>query len=167
MWKPVVGFEDAYEVSECGEVRRTGKARGATVGRVMKQHDSRAGYPMVRIVRSGEDYHAFVHRLVAAAFIGPCPIGKEVNHKDSDRTNPHFSNLEYVTRSENCRHAVANGRRDDGPKGEQKTGHKLTEADVRAIRASHEPQRVLGPVYGVHPGTISDVRTRRKWKHVV
>ena len=45
-----------------------------------------------------------VHRLVAEAFIGPCPEDKEVNHKDLNKSNNHISNLEYVTRSENIKH---------------------------------------------------------------
>ena len=35
-WKPVVGFENAYEVSSYGRIRRIGAARGAKAGRVLK-----------------------------------------------------------------------------------------------------------------------------------
>jgi hypothetical protein len=44
------------------------------------------------------------HRLIAEAFIGKIPKGKEVNHKDMDKHNNHPSNLEYLTRSENQLH---------------------------------------------------------------
>jgi hypothetical protein len=50
-----------------------------------------------------------IHRLVAAEFLGTCPKGIQVNHKDGDRLNNHASNLEYVTPSENTRHSVVAG----------------------------------------------------------
>jgi hypothetical protein len=45
-----------------------------------------------------------VHRLVTAAFIGPCPADMEVNHIDGDKSNNHTSNLEFCTASENLKH---------------------------------------------------------------
>lgn len=45
------------------------------------------------------------HIAVAHAFLGPRPEGKEVNHIDGNKSNNHFSNLEYVTHSENIKHS--------------------------------------------------------------
>jgi len=47
-----------------------------------------------------------IHRLVAAAFIGPCPDGQQVHHIDADRANNTRHNLAYVTATENSRHAA-------------------------------------------------------------
>ena len=53
-----------------------------------------------------------VHRLVAAAFLGPAPDPTcwQVNHLDGDPANNHVSNLQYVTAAENMKHAWATSR---------------------------------------------------------
>lgn len=40
------------------------------------------------------------------AFVGPCPKGKEVNHKDGKLDNNRRTNLEYITHKRNMLHAV-------------------------------------------------------------
>lgn len=118
-WRPVVGFEALYEVSDQGEVRRTGKAHksgkgrggGARIGRLIKPQPHRGGYLAVQLWRHGKLHRPLLHRVVAAAFLGPCPDGKEVNHVDGVKANNRASNLEYVDRSENMLHAYRTGLR--------------------------------------------------------
>ena len=118
-WRPVVGFESLYEVSDTGEVRRIGKAhrcgkgRGgsARLGRPIKPQKHRGGYLAVQLWRLGKMHRPLLHRVVAAAFIGPCPEGMEVNHIDGVKTNNAASNLEYVDRSQNMLHAYRTGLR--------------------------------------------------------
>jgi len=103
-WRPVVGFEGRYEVSDAGSVRV------AATGRAVKVRvDNRAGYAATCLYRNGRRTDCYVHRLVAAAFIGPCPQGHVVNHKNGVKTDSGANNLEYVTASENTRHAYATG----------------------------------------------------------
>lgn len=112
----------------------------------------------------------YVHQLVAAAFIGPCPDGFEINHKDGNRQNNAPSNLEYVTHSENMRHAthvtgtckppfVVEGRHPMA---------RLTAEQVIDIRrlAPTLTYREIGIRYGVQRDTIKDIVLRRKWKSV-
>ena len=74
------------------------------------------GYQMVSLWKDNVGKTFAVHRLVALAYL-PNPLGKpEVNHIDSDRTNCHPNNLEWVTSSENSIHAVKQGRRDHIPR---------------------------------------------------
>ena len=69
------------------------------------QHNHSRGYKRVSFNR--KEYS--VHRLVAMKYI-PNPQNKEqVNHKDGDKTNNHYTNLEWVTNKENHEHAVENG----------------------------------------------------------
>lgn len=69
------------------------------------------GYRYVRLRTDDETYKNFqVHRLVLAAFVGPCPLGHEGCHRDGSRTNSRLENLYWGTRAENCRDAVDHGR---------------------------------------------------------
>lgn len=163
-WRAVVGYEGVYEVSERGDVRRIGRARGTRVGgRLLTAAPNIAGYPRVTLSKGGKKRRVFVHVIVALAYIGPCPEGKEVNHKDRDRANPIASNLEYLTHGENERHKYASGV---VPKRGEDKPHKLTTSDIVAIRASKDTFRALADRYGVCHKTIGEIKHRRKWRHV-
>ena len=112
-WRPVVGWEGWYSVSNLGRVRRESMGRGSYPGRILKprwNHLQR--YPQVSLSRGNKVTPHYIHRLVAMAFLGSSPAGKEqINHRDGDRTNNAVSNLEFVTSSENVRHALRLGLR--------------------------------------------------------
>jgi hypothetical protein len=50
-----------------------------------------------------------VHREVALAFLHKDTHKNEVNHKDGDKSNNNMTNLEWVTTSENQKHAISTG----------------------------------------------------------
>lgn len=114
-WRPVVGYEGIYEVSDHGRVRRVLAGQGARPGYILSPTQAGRGYaegrayPSVCIYKGRTVARRNVHQLVAEAFIGPRPEGMHINHKDSDKSNNHATNLEYVTPSENYWHAVEAG----------------------------------------------------------
>lgn len=124
-WRPVAGFPD-YAISSSGRVMSY--KRDAT-GRVLSPYLV-DGYPMVRVSRPGTRRNRSVHSLVAEAFIGPCPDGQEVRHKNGDRTDPRVSNLCYGTRSENLRDAVRHGTHVWSRRTHCGSGHELTEQNT-------------------------------------
>lgn len=150
------------------------------------------GYLKVKVIDTrGRVLTRKVHVLVAAAFIGPRPLGLDVNHLDGDKSNNAARNLEYCSRSRNMRHSYEIGirqspRRPPKPKqmrlrirrpqdpetvrrGEQLSQAKLTEIDVRLIRRRVEAgcqQKILAAEYGVTRATISKIVRRVKWAHV-
>ena len=98
VWKPVVGYEDLYEVSNLGRVWSVKK----NIFRKLRK--DRDGYLVVSLCKNGEYEWPQVHRLVAKAFIPnpenlPC-----VNHKDEDPTNNNVENLEWCTVGYNNRY---------------------------------------------------------------
>jgi hypothetical protein len=94
-------------------VARTG-VRNSYVGRVLTPFLDSNGYPRVCLQVRGKQKMFFVHRLVAQAFVQrPSSRGKlVVHHKDSVPSNCSAVNLEYVTVSDNVKHAIALGLRD-------------------------------------------------------
>ena len=98
VWKPVVGYEGLYEVSDIGNVR--GK-RG-----LLKPQPRQHGYISVWLYgryrsakRAGKQFS--VHRLVAEAFVQNPNGYTEVNHKDECKTNNRAENLEWVSHQQN------------------------------------------------------------------
>lgn len=75
----------------------------------MKGGSSTRGYAQVTLITNGIQSQHLVHRLVAETFLDKLVGKTEVNHIDGDKKNNHVSNLEWVTGSENMKHAVANG----------------------------------------------------------
>ncbi|MBQ8763121.1 MAG: HNH endonuclease [Clostridia bacterium] len=75
----------------------------------MKPADNGHGYLSLVLIKDGIKKHYRVHRLVAEAYLGEAQ-GRDVNHKDSCRSNNNINNLEYVTRKENCKLANMSGR---------------------------------------------------------
>jgi hypothetical protein len=114
-WRPVVGYEDRYEVSNMGRVF------GLFAGVLMRPAKNSAGYPMVNLKRNGTTKGALVHRLVLAAFVGPCPAGMEACHANGVRSDSRLSNLRWDTGSSNHDDRVRHGTAVRGEKAPQST----------------------------------------------
>ena len=166
-WKPIAGYEDAYEVSSLGRVKSLARTRfnskASLSSRVLVQSVGGHGYPTVSLWKEGLPIKLCVHRLVACAFV-PNPEGKpEVNHKNGIKTQVNVDNLEWTTYLENTTHAFAKGL---NPVGSKRTQAKLDEADIVAIRASNFTQQALGKLYKVDPSLISRIVAGKRWHHV-
>ena len=111
VWRPVVGFEGRYIVSNFGRVRSV-DGYGRKPARLLKIKKSYRGYMCIDLYDGRGGHKKLVHRLVAEAFIenpDKCP---QVNHKDCNKENNHADNLEWCTASQNIRHAADNGLRE-------------------------------------------------------
>lgn len=163
-WRAVL--DGLYEVSSMGRMRRAAPGRKTHAGRLLKPVLMKIGYLKVSPVVGGKNRQKLLHALVAEAFLGPCPEGCEVNHIDGDKANPAASNLEYVSHQGNMGHAARSGLLRVGA---DHHAAKLTEQDVRAIRA----ERAAGLSYGQLKGkwklstcTLFNIVNRKSWRHV-
>jgi len=97
------------EISERGyTVLSDGEVIGKT-GVKLKLHKSSCGYMIINTYHKGTVKTFLVHRLVASAFIPNPNSLPEVNHMDGNKLNNHFTNLEWVSRSENILHGIRTG----------------------------------------------------------
>lgn len=116
IWKPVVGYEGIYEVSNTGKVKSILRFVTSKVGKtrpykekILKPTFCNQGYGRVTLFEDGKRVRHKVHRLVALAFI-PNPENKpHVNHIDARTSNNSVYNLEWCTASENIKHAYKIG----------------------------------------------------------
>lgn len=99
-WKDVKGYEGLYAVSDKGRVKNL------LNNRHLVGTDNGCGYRKVELRGKGKPKKAYIHRLVAVAFLGEAEPKVEVNHKDGNPGNNAADNLEWVSSSENTRHAV-------------------------------------------------------------
>lgn len=161
-WRPVPDWEGFYEVSDWGRVRsvarkvdyvgRHGPASVDYPGRLMIQDKKPNGYLCVLFRRQAKGTKFYVHRLVALAFIGPCPPGKEVDHIDGNRRHNHIKNLRYLKRSENRLPGILASR-------------KLMDDQINEIRRlslEGMTQSAIGKIFGVHSRTIGRIISRQK-----
>lgn len=154
-WKPVVGWETAYEVSDLGRVRsldRTTNRGNRIEGRIRKPQLLPTGYLYVALKCNGRKANAYVHRMVAEAFIGPHREGFFINHRSGVKTDNRLENLEWVTRSENMLHAIENGL----------LSVTLSDEQVREIRRRYKAGGTygrIGKALGVSRAIVSSVIT--------
>lgn len=187
VWKPVLGFEGIYSVSNLGRLRCEVANVKGPAGHILgcPVHKKR-GYRETNWTRAGTRKQVKVHRLVLEAFVGPCPDGCVTNHKNGDKADNRLENLEWVTPSENVQHSYSvlgttQGFKcgDESPtrkhperyRGEGNGRSKLSDEQIAAILHAYEHERqtlqALARKYGVGKSTIYHVVCRETWSHVL
>lgn len=138
VWLPVVGLEDAYEVSSLGRVRSTDRevraVNGKTwkiLGRVLKTRINRGGYDHVNLAFNGVVRTRPVHRLVAEAHI-PNPDDKPlVLHGGNGQRDNGITNLSWGDHSQNMYDRRRDGTNPDVNKTHCPQGHEYTQENTR------------------------------------
>ena len=130
-WRPVVGYEGLYEVSDQGRVR------SLISGRILRPATRRlSGHKHVMLCRPSQV--GLVHQLVAAAFLGPRPDGAETRHLNGDSGDNRAANLQYGTRSENTEDSKRHGTHFHAGLTHCKRGHELTGDNLQKVAAGNK-----------------------------
>ena len=174
IWRPIVGFEGLYQVSNLGRVQsanRFARIRGGGKRLItptpLKHWKSNSGYQMVQLSVENHVTKHYVHRLVAMAFVANPDQRLEVNHINSNKEHNQDVNLEWVSRQGNEDHKVAAGRTHRGMANKQT---KLTDQEVIEIRSllrGGESQASIARKFGVAQATICRINTGATWRPVI
>jgi hypothetical protein len=147
-WRPILGYEGRYEVSDHGRVRsisrqihlRDGRGSRPFRGRVLKANLTQGGcgYYFVGLPHPSGNHRRVkciqVHVLVLEAFVRPRPPGLVACHNDGNRLNNHLSNLRWDTPSENSRDVVRHGTHNEANKTHCKRGHPFDSKNTYITR---------------------------------
>lgn len=145
-WRPAVGYAGRYLVSTLGRLK-------GPSGRILKIDLSDRQRPKVRMrTADGPPRTVRVGKLVATAFLGPCPPGLSVIHRDLNCSNCAAANLAYG-------HPVA-------LRGEKSRKSTLTERRVREIIASPLSTYEAAAKFGISQMHVSRLRRGVAWAHI-
>lgn len=165
IWRPVVGFEGVYSVSNMGRIRRDANDRLGRPwgGKILSGTTNAVGYRQV-LLSNGPDIKKTrnVHTLVAEAFISARPKGMHVNHKNSNQLDNRVENLEWVTPLENIRHGLCRCRG-------RRAGRKLSPSDVMEVvrlARSGEPHRSISNRFGIRINMVSRIVCGNAWRWI-
>lgn len=153
-WRDIKGFEGCYMVSNLGRVKRIGfysnqSSTWEHEKKILKAGDNGKGYLFVNLSMNNKQYHRYVHRLVAEAFI-PNPENKAtVNHIDCNRHNNNVKNLEWATYRENNDYAIKIMKAQGKTRRNNKSSKPIIEYDldmnfIAEYPSVREAERQLG-----------------------
>ena len=116
-WRPVVGYEGLYEVSNMGRVRSLDRlvrhpyGKALKKGKIIKPTLKNSGYYNSELRIDGRVKYPLVHRIVYEAFVGPIPEGMQINHINEDKTDNRLENLNLMSPKENISWGTCIARR--------------------------------------------------------
>lgn len=176
-WRVCARFTD-YEVSEYGDIRRATKAFNRPVGHRLRGFMSRDGYVAYAITAAGDDrnHTVMAYRLVAEAFLGPCPGPEyEVAHRSGSHLSAYYKDLRWATRMQN--HADVQVHR-TAVKGQSNGRAKLTDEQAFELRYEYRKLRnknfgyryggfkALRDKYGISNTAMRQLGDGETWKHL-
>jgi len=163
--REIKGYDGKYLVDESGSVYST-KYNNTDEIQVLKPRVNDRGRLYVNLCRDGKSKSCKIHRIVAETYLEGYEEGLEVNHKDGNKLNNHFSNLEWASRVENLEHGVENGL---FQRGEDRPTSKFKESDVKEMRRLFDngvSVANLANSYKCSKNTMYRILKRELWKHI-
>lgn len=172
-WLPARGFEDFYEVSNHGRLRRSKRGPRTRPGLLNKPGIDKDGYFKYVLCCDNRRSYRFAHRLTYETFVGPIPDGQQINHKNGNKQDNRLANLEAVTPSQNTLHGFrVLGRKPvlNPHQGSTNGRAKLSESQAREVfrlRALGWSQQRIANEFGIDQTNVSRILLGKAWQHLL
>lgn len=108
-FRKIKSLDYLYEISEDGRIFRNVKSKKQSKI-VLDMHHSKTGYYKTMVCLKGKTRRVMIHKVVAECWLGDKPEGYEIDHIDRNAHNNHYTNLRYVTHSEQMKNRVLSER---------------------------------------------------------
>lgn len=166
--KDIPGFSNYFVTTDGCVYSKNYKGYGLV--QQLKFGVTHVGYSFVSLFNDNRKKKTIsIHRLVAQAFVPNPNNYSEVNHRNANKMDNHYLNLEWCTHLQNMQHAERNGLIKH-PKGEKVVTSILKKEDVIRIRDIYKTggftQREVGLLFGVEQRVISHIVRKSTWKHI-
>lgn len=167
IWKPIVGFEGKYEISDRGRVRCIieGNHGQYKAGRIVKSSPHQNHYLFVTLYGPPHKRRS-IHSLVLEAFKCPRPNGCVARHLDGVRTHNTPDNLEWGTSAQNAQDSKDHGTFVIGEKNGTAILDEHAVLRMRQLRQEGLTLKQLGEIFNTHLSNVSLVVRKRTWSHV-
>ena len=162
IWKDIPGYEGKYQASSLGRIRSLDRIIERSDGKPLPHrgrvlHSYRKNSTGHRALLLGSSrIPCSVHRLVALAFLGPCPEGCEILHTNGDAADNRIENLRYDSHRENFKDIYRQG-------GRIRTLRLRDVEEIRFGLACGITVRELSQMYGVGDRMIRKIRGRERY----
>jgi hypothetical protein len=168
-WRSIPEFS-GYDVSSLGRVRSInrlcGNRPGITKGKLLKPFVNKRGYLEVNLYKNSKSTAKIIHRLVAQAFIPNDNNKPQVNHIDGNKLNNKVSNLEWMSNSENQKHAYSLGLQPSRA-GESNNKATITDKDVTRLKLlynSGKTTKEVSELIGVSLSIVRQIIYGKSWR---
>ena len=163
VWKEIPGFETKYAVSSFGNVKNLKRNKLLSPSKSKSNHYLKFS---LGLGKKDKMWTIPVHRLVAMTFL-PNPYNlPEVHHIDHNKENNRLDNLQWVSKSDNIKAAIAAGKHNGGFKvGIKHHSGKFTDTQIKWMRELHKEGYTYSEIceiFEISRGTLSEIINNKK-----
>lgn len=162
-----IPFTTNRYLNKSGQIFRY-NTKGELIDCTPKKPDT-SGYLRVAMSVGGKTKHLLLHRVILCTYtVESLNSPLEVNHIDGNKLNNRLDNLEWVTRSENLKHAFRLGL--NSSKGELNGKAVINESQVIEIYhlcASGMANTEIAKLYGVTKSAIGKIKSKSNWEYLL